>query len=118
MKIHRGICYFDTRAQAQEAAAFYPGSRVIAYERGHAVQIQVSGAYVGLNHERARFHAAFRAIIARGEKPTPGALNIEQGFDVRRAIPGRLSAYRIEMLEAEGYAMQPNGRYEKGQDDS
>lgn len=60
--------------------------------------------------ERERFVAAFEAIVARGSKPTPGALNREQGFDVRRAIPGRLSGLRIEMLLAAGYEPTPYGR--------
>lgn len=55
--------------------------------------------------ERDRFVAAFNAILARDEKPTPGALNREQGFDVRRAIPGRLTGLRIEMLLAAGYKL-------------
>lgn len=57
--------------------------------------------------ERDRFVAAFEAILARGEKPTPGALNREQGFDVRRPIPGRLSTLRRTMLAEAGFVQGP-----------
>jgi hypothetical protein len=58
--------------------------------------------------ERERFIAAFEAILARGETPTPGRLNREQGFNARRQIPGRLSGLRRELLLAAGFVQGPS----------
>lgn len=53
--------------------------------------------------ERDRFVEAFNGLIAEGVFPSPGALNLRQGFDARRSIPGRLSGLRQEMLKDAGY---------------
>jgi hypothetical protein len=49
MTTHRGIYYFpsfsDAFRYAQQVGA--PTDRIIAYERGYAIQLHVSGPYVG-----------------------------------------------------------------------
>ncbi len=46
---HKGIFYFATRPDALTYANQHqhPTSRIIAYERGYAIQLRKSGPYVG-----------------------------------------------------------------------
>jgi hypothetical protein len=40
------ILYLPTFAQARLARDANPGSRIVRYERGYAVQLRISGPYV------------------------------------------------------------------------
>lgn len=59
--------------------------------------------YYSGGSERDRFVTAFKVLIDRGEFPSPGALNREQGHHTRRSIPGRLTGLRMELLTEAGY---------------
>lgn len=49
MKMYKGIYYFETWQAARDYAIVYrhPTDRIIEYERGWAIQLRVSGPYVG-----------------------------------------------------------------------
>ena len=51
MQTHRGIYYFPTyqAARSYALAHNHPISRIIEYRRGWAIQLRVSGPYVGPN---------------------------------------------------------------------
>lgn len=51
----------------------------------------------------ARFKAAVRAIIGRGEYPSPGAIQREQGRTVTHNVNGRETRWRSEVLLASGW---------------
>jgi hypothetical protein len=52
-KLHKGIRYFATRADAVEHAQAhgFPTGRIIEYRRGWTIQLRVSGPYVGTDTE-------------------------------------------------------------------
>jgi hypothetical protein len=45
MMVYRGISYWNTYAEARDHSKLILGSRVVAYQRGYAVQLRVSGPY-------------------------------------------------------------------------
>jgi hypothetical protein len=49
IKTHNNIYYFPTYKDAKEYAITnrHPTDRIIAYELGYAIQLRVSGPYVG-----------------------------------------------------------------------
>ena len=49
--VHKGIYYFATYETARTYAQLcgYPTNRIIEYQRGWAIQLRVSGDYVGPN---------------------------------------------------------------------
>ena len=51
MKTHKGIYYFAkwTAAYDYAKANGWPADRIISYDRGFAIQLRVSGPYVGPN---------------------------------------------------------------------
>ena len=55
MRVSKGICYWLTYDAAREAAqlALWPWDRIIAYRLGWAVQLRISGPYMGPHGEQA-----------------------------------------------------------------
>ncbi len=53
MKIKRGIYYFETYQEAREYALKnnHPTDRIIKYQIGWAIQLRISGPYVGREKE-------------------------------------------------------------------
>jgi hypothetical protein len=49
MRIYKGVYYFPTYKTAKNYAEEnnFPTNRIIRYGRGHAIQLKVSGSYVG-----------------------------------------------------------------------
>lgn len=49
MKLHKGIFYFPTWREAHDYATRHghPTDRIIYYARGWAIQLRISGPYVG-----------------------------------------------------------------------
>ena len=43
--VHKGVAYFEKRGDAQAKSTELPGSRVVEYQRGYAVQYRISGPY-------------------------------------------------------------------------
>ena len=65
--------------------------------------------------ETVRFVEAFERLMARGEFPSPTAINNEMGRPgSRNNLPGRLSRRRRELLSAAGYAQRVIKRYDDG----
>ena len=48
MTVRKGICYFQRFTDARKVREAFPGSRIVRYGLGHAVQLQRGGRYVGL----------------------------------------------------------------------
>jgi hypothetical protein len=44
-RTHRGVTYFATFAEARNVRDTLPGSRIVEYGRGFAVQLRISGPY-------------------------------------------------------------------------
>jgi len=51
--LHKGIAYMATWNDAEtvrrSVAVEFPNARIVAYERGYAVQVEKSGDYIGRN---------------------------------------------------------------------
>ncbi len=47
MKVRKGICYWPTFIEARAVSEQFAGSRVVEYGVGWAVQLRISGPYVG-----------------------------------------------------------------------
>ena len=54
MKTHKGIYYFPTFPAARAYASLngWPTNRINRFERGWAIQIRISGPYVGPTKEK------------------------------------------------------------------
>jgi hypothetical protein len=48
MKIRKGVCYFQRFSDARTVRESIPGSRVVRYGLGFAIQWNPGGRYVGL----------------------------------------------------------------------
>lgn len=68
MRVHRNTFYFPSSAEARAYAVAnnWPTNRIIEYTRGWAIQIKVSGPYVGPTSDGDRRHASLMA--KRGER--------------------------------------------------
>ena len=66
-RTHKGVFYFASRKDAQRHAETHgwPTDRIIEYGRGHAIQLRVSGPYVGPADVMAAEAAAQEAYLAR-----------------------------------------------------
>lgn len=50
MKVRKGVCYFGQFSEAKRVReAIPPGSRIVGYQIGYAVQFEKGGRYVGLS---------------------------------------------------------------------
>jgi hypothetical protein len=56
MRNHKGIFYFPTYEAARVYADYrgYPSDRIIKYDLGWAIQLRVSGPYVGISETDGR----------------------------------------------------------------
>lgn len=45
VSVVRGVAYFHTYRYARQVRDTYPGSRIVRYDRGYAVQFRGSGPY-------------------------------------------------------------------------
>ena len=43
--LHKGIAYFTRFEDAKDMASVIPGSRIVRYGRGYAIQYRISGPY-------------------------------------------------------------------------
>jgi hypothetical protein len=63
MKVHKGTCYFQRFSEARKVSEAFPGSRVVRYGLGHAVQFRISGPYVGPQHIATYFPSKLDEMV-------------------------------------------------------
>lgn len=90
MKVHNGIYYFPSQAAARDYAIAngHPTDRLISYLLGWAIQLRVSGPYVGPDHSadvisalKKQFEALDATHISAEEAIARSILRSLDGYD-------------------------------------